>query len=82
MGFFEPSVMGGGGGGGHEGPHHNFVVVAPMIMKFGTGVKLEVFYTVVTKTCVTSLLLRHYRPVFQQTRRPKFQMLVTPKPPG
>ena len=55
MGFFEPSVM----GGGHEGPHHNFVVIAPMIMKFGTGVKLDVFYTMVTKTCdvttITSL---------------------------
>ena len=47
MGLFEPSVM--GVGGGHEGPHHNFVVVAPMIMKFGTGVKLDVFYTMVTK---------------------------------
>ena len=47
-------------GGGHEGPHHNFVVIAPMIMKFGTGVKLDVFYTVVTKIFVTSLLLRHY----------------------
>ena len=46
--------------GGHEGPHHNFVVIAPMIMKFGTGVKLDVFYTMVTKTIVTSLLLRHY----------------------
>ena len=55
MGFFEPSVM----GGGHEGPHHNFVVVAPMIMKSGTDVKFDVFYTVVTKI-VTSLLLRHY----------------------
>ena len=56
MGFFEPSVM---GGGGHEGPHHNFVVVAPMIMKFGTGVKLDVFYRMVTKNCdvttITSL---------------------------
>ena len=51
MGFFEPSVMGG---------NHNFVVIAPMIMKFGTGVKLDVFYTMVTKTFVTSLLLRHY----------------------
>ena len=44
MGFFELSVI-----GGHEGPHHNFVVIAPMIMKFGTGVKLDVFYTMVTK---------------------------------
>ena len=31
-----------------------------MIMKFGTGVKLDVFYTKVTKKFVTSLLLRHY----------------------
>ena len=44
MGFFEPSVM-----GGHEAPHHNFVVIASMIMEFGTGVKLDVFYTMVTK---------------------------------
>ena len=55
MGFFEPSVMGGGGGG-----HHNFVVITPMIMKFSTGIKLDVFYTIITKTFVTSLLLRHY----------------------
>ena len=41
-------------------PHHNFAVNAPMIMKFGTGVKLDVFYTMVTKTFVTSQLLRHY----------------------
>ena len=57
MDFFKPSVM--GGGGGHEGPHHNFVVVAPIIMKFGTGTKLDVFYTMVTKngdvTIITSL---------------------------
>ena len=31
-----------------------------MIMKFGTGVKRNVFYTMVTKKFVTSLLLRHY----------------------
>ena len=37
------------GGGGHEGKHHNFVVVAPMITKFGTGIKLDVFYTIVAK---------------------------------
>ena len=41
-------------------PHHNFVVIAPMVIKFGTGVKLDVFYTMVTKEFVTSLLLRHY----------------------
>ena len=59
MGFFEPSV-GGGGGGEHEGSHHNFVVIAPMIMKFGTGIKLDVFYTMVTEKLVASLLLRNY----------------------
>ena len=58
MGFFEPSVM-GGGGGGMRATHHNFVVIAPMIIKLNTGVKLDVFYTVVTKQFVTSLLLRH-----------------------
>ena len=40
-------------------PHHNFVVVALMIMKCGTGVKLDVFYTMVTIICditaITSL---------------------------
>ena len=41
-------------------PHHNFVVIAPMIMKFGTGIKLDVFYPMVTKTFVASLLLRNY----------------------
>ena len=55
--FFELSVM---GGGGMRAPHHNFVVIALMIMKFGTGVKFDVFYTMVTKKIVTSLLLRHY----------------------
>ena len=49
-----------GGGGAMRVPHHNFVVVAPMIMKFGTGAKLDVFYTLVAKVFVTSLLLRHY----------------------
>ena len=39
----------------HEGPHHNFVVIAPMIMKFGTGIKLDEFYTMVTKKFVASL---------------------------
>ena len=29
-------------------PHHYFVVIAPMIMKFDTGI--DVFYTVVTKS--------------------------------
>ena len=60
MGFFCTVSHGGGGGGDHEGPRHNFVVSAPMIMKSGTGIKLDVFYTVVSKKFVTSLLLRKY----------------------
>ena len=56
MGFF---LTVSHGGRGHEGPHHNFVIVAPMIIKFGTAIKLDVFYTVVTKlsdvTTITSL---------------------------
>ena len=44
----------------HEAPHHNFIVVTPMIMKFGTGIKLDVFYIMVTKKFVTLLLLRNY----------------------
>ena len=59
MGFFEPSVIGGGGGGGMRAPHHNFVVIAPIIMKFCVGIKLDVFYIMVTKNChvttITSL---------------------------
>ena len=39
---------------------HNFAVIAQMIMKFGTGIKLYVFYTMLTKKFVTSLLLRNY----------------------
>ena len=49
-----------GGGGGHDCPHYNFAVIAPMIMKFGTDIKIDVFYTTVTKKFVTSLLLRNY----------------------
>ena len=55
MGFFEPSGM-----GGMSPPQHNIVVIAPMIMKFGTGINLDIFYTMVTKQTVTSLLLRNY----------------------
>ena len=62
MAFFGTVSHGGGGGGGEgmRAPHHNFVVIARMIMKFGTGLKLDVFYTMVTKQFVTSLLLRQY----------------------
>ena len=42
-------------------PHHKFVVIAPMTMKFGTDMKLcVVVYTMVIKTFVTSLLLCNY----------------------
>ena len=34
-----------------KAPQHNFVVIPLMIMKFGTGVKLDVLYTMVTKNC-------------------------------
>ena len=34
---------------------HNFVVVALMIIKFGTSMKLDAFYTIVTTS-----LCRHY----------------------
>ena len=57
MGFFELSVM--GGGGGMRAPHHNLAVIAPMIMKFGTDIELDVFYIILTKI-MTSLLLRNY----------------------
>ena len=44
MDFLEPSVMAGRGGRGHE-----------IIMKFGTGVKLDVFYKKVCDiTTITS----------------------------
>ena len=59
MGFFEPSVM---KGGSMRASYHKFVVIAPMIMKFGKGVKLDAFYTMVTKNCdVTTItsLWRH-----------------------
>ena len=45
---------------GHEGPYHNFVVVVSMTIKFGTHIKLDAFYTIVTKNFVASLLLRNY----------------------
>ena len=50
----------GGRGVEHDGPFHNFVVIAPMIIKFSTGMKPDVFHTMVTKKFVISLLLRNY----------------------
>ena len=41
-------------------PRHNIVVIAPMITKFGTGIKLYLSYTMVTKKFVTLLLLHNY----------------------
>ena len=40
--------------------YRHFVVIAPMIMKFGTDINVDIFYTAVTKKFVTSLLLRNY----------------------
>ena len=54
MGFFEPSVE-----GGMRPLHHNSVVIVPMIMKCGTVVKFDVFYSG-NKKFMMSLLLRHY----------------------
>ena len=41
-------------------PIITLLLFAPMIMKFGTGIKFDVFYTVITKKLVTSLLLCNY----------------------
>ena len=41
-------------------PHYNFVVNAAMIIKFDTGMKLDVFYIMPKKERMTSLLLRNY----------------------
>ena len=46
--------------GGHDAPHYRFVAITSMIMKFSPAIKLDVFYTIVTKKFVTSLLLRNY----------------------
>ena len=59
MDFFCTVSLRGEGGEGMR-PHHKFVVIAPMIMKFGTGIKFDVFYTVITRKFATSLLLRNY----------------------
>ena len=49
-----------GGGDEPPPPHRNFVVIAPMIMRFDTGVRLDVFYTVVTKKKFVTLLRLHH----------------------
>ena len=55
MDFLEPSVM---GVWAMRVPHHNFVVIAPMIMKFGTGIKLILHNG--DKKFVTSILFHDY----------------------
>ena len=45
-----------GRGGDDQSLHHNFIVIAPMIMKLRTDTKLDALYTMITK----SLLLRNY----------------------
>ena len=59
MGFFEPSVM--GEGGSMSAPLIiTLLLLLQMIMKFGTDIKLDVFYTMVTKQFVTiTSLWRH-----------------------
>ena len=40
---------------------HNFVVIVPVVMKFGTSMKFDLFYTtMVTKTLLRSPLLHKY----------------------
>ena len=80
MGFFETSVM--GGGGGMRAPHHDFVVIAPIIMKFGTGIELDVFYTMATKTCdVTTITsLRRHNLYFSRHIGLIFRCLQLPNP--
>ena len=62
MGFLNRQLWGGGGRGEgeHKASHHNFVVIALIIMKVGTGIKLDIFYKMVTTNFVMSLLLRNY----------------------
>ena len=50
MGFFLTISY---GGASWPPPHHNFVVFPLMIIKFGTDIKLDVFYTMVAKPFVT-----------------------------
>ena len=56
MGFFGHSTL---WGGGMIPPYHNLVVIVPMIMKFGTRMKLHVFYTMVTKNCDGTSVTRY-----------------------
>ena len=59
MGFFLNRQSWRRGGGGMRAPHHNFVVIAPITMKFGTDVKLDVLHNgskiIYDVTTITSL---------------------------
>ena len=54
-GHFDTSVMGEGGEGGMRAS-----IITLLLMKFGTCIKLDVFYIMITKNVVTSPLLRNY----------------------
>ena len=54
-------------------PHHNFVLTGTMIMKFGIGTKLDVFYTMVVKIVMSRLLRNHdVITLFEPMHKPKF----------
>ena len=57
MGFF--NIQSGGGVGVMPISIITVVVIAPMLMEFSTGMKIDVFYTMVTKKFVSSLPLRN-----------------------
>ena len=52
--------LGREGGRGIMTSFHSFIVFAPVTMTFGTGMNVDMFYRIVTKEVVTSLLLRNY----------------------
>ena len=55
--FFELSVM---GGGGHDVPPSYICCYCADDHEICRGIKLDVFYTLMSKKFVTSLLLRNY----------------------
>ena len=61
--------------GMHNDPYYNSVVYAPVTMKFGAGMELDVltFYTVVTKSIAMLHLLRKHNVISSthETRGPK-----------
>ena len=57
--FFEPSVM-GGGGGAHDVPPSQICCYCADDHEICRGIKLDVFYTLMSKKVVMSLLLCNY----------------------